>query len=118
MFDKFHLFGFTLSMNVRYITPIRLSERWVQARGKVVSVEGRKVTVAVWLLNHKNERCAEGELVFLQPKMSSATQIFGQELAHSFSRWIHQHHHPPPQGTENNKYPDNPNTTTIHKSAL
>jgi len=34
MFDKFHLFGFTLSMNVRYITPIRLAERWVQVQSQ------------------------------------------------------------------------------------
>ena len=54
-------------------------------------MEGRKVTVHVWLINCKNERCAEGELVFLQPKMASVQQILGKELAQSLDPFVHRH---------------------------
>src|SRR5690349_20715198 len=66
----------------------------LQARGKVKAVEGRKLYVSTWLLNHRNERCVEGEVTFLMAKKNSVKKIF-REWADSFLQYVDDAPSPP-----------------------
>lgn len=76
--------GFTTSMNVRYVRPVRIDEE-VEARGKITARSGNIVTVSVVLKQRGKTGCM-GRVSYMLPDPDKAGQYLDGELP---AEWLH-----------------------------
>jgi uncharacterized protein (TIGR00369 family) len=75
-------FGLTTSMNLRYYRPARIGEP-IEASGRIVSDDGKIVTVAV-TLRQDGKRLLSGKISYSLPDVALAERIFGMRLPPSW----------------------------------
>ena len=76
--------GFTTSMNVRYVRPVRIDEE-VEARGKIMSRTGNIVTVSV-VLKQAGKTALMGRVSYMLPDADKAKQYLDGTVPES---WMH-----------------------------
>lgn len=76
--------GFTTSMNIRYLRPVRL-EKVVQARAKVASHQPGMATLKVRLVQ-EDKVCCMAKVSFVLPSVEAAEQTMQQPMEEGWKR--------------------------------
>jgi len=84
--------GFTTSMNVRYVRPVRIDEE-VEVRGRIASRSGNIVTITVTLRQGGKTGCM-GRVSYMLPDHDKAASYLGGEVPEDWRSLFEDLEHP------------------------
>jgi acyl-coenzyme A thioesterase PaaI-like protein len=78
MFDKLKRIGVTVRVEMDFLSPVRVSS-FVEIRGKLEKVVGKRVFVDVNVLNGGKEVCTRSKVIYYLPQKEVLFGIMGRE---------------------------------------
>jgi acyl-coenzyme A thioesterase PaaI-like protein len=78
MFDRLKKIGLTMKVEMDFLNAVKTSS-FLEIRGKVDKIQGRRVSVTANILNDENEICTRSRVAYYIPRKEVLFKIMGRE---------------------------------------
>lgn len=87
-FDRLQKIGVTVKVEMDFLNAVKTSS-FLEIRGKIDKVQGRRVFVSANIVDDKNEICTRSRVVYYIPKKEILFKIMGKErFTEKFSKYL------------------------------